>query len=183
MFLKYRYEYDITSNNEVNLLEEGYLTRIHCQLFGKALESRPLMLGLLHICLFLPFSSPLLTGAHLHHALIPLVLHQLPVAAADPADLIQRNDYWLPDDVVPVNYNLSLLVNMKELTTEGKVKIRLEVKNATNQITLHVQQETLTVLQDKVEVYDSNKIRISEHKHAGCHKVFLVIRYLIFVLF
>ena len=154
------------------------MTRIHCQLFGKALEARPVMLGILHIGLVLPS-----TGGPLHHALIPFLLHLQWVSAVGPADLLQRNDYWLPDDVVPVNYNLSLLVNMKELTTEGKVKIRLEVKNATNQITLHVQQETLTVLQDKVEVYDSNKIRISEHKHAGCHKVFLVTRYLIFVLF
>ena len=140
----------------------------------------------LHKCLLFPlilsFNTLLLTVAQPKQALIPLLLHQLSVSAG-PEDHIERNDYWLPDDVVPVNYNLRLLVNMDKLTTEGKVKIRLEVKNATNQITLHVQQETLTVLQDKVEVYDSNKIRISEHKHAGCHKVFLVTRYLIFVLF
>ena len=136
------------------------------------------MASIIHTALFLPFliSNPALTKGHLYQALIPLVLHHLSVSAG-PADLIQQNDYWLPDDLVPVNYNLTLLVNMEELTTEGMVKIRLEVKNATDQITLHVQPETLTVLEDKVEVYDNfshhnaKKIPISEHKHAGCHNL------------
>ena len=110
--------------------------------------------------------------AHLQHALIPLVLHQLSVSAGS-ADLIKRNDYWLPDNVVPVNYNISLLVNMKELRTEGRAKIRVEVKNATDRITLHVMEERgiLTVLEDKVEVYDNfshhnaKKIPIKEQTH------------------
>ena len=118
----------------------------------------PVMLSILHPGLFLPFSNPLPTAAgHPEHALLLLLL-QLSVSAAaagGPANLIQRNDFWLPDDVVPVNYNLSLLVNMEELTTEGKVKIRLEVKNATDQIILHVQPNVLTVMQDNVEVYDN----------------------------
>ena len=100
-----------------------------------------------------------------HHALIPLlVVHQLSVSAAGGADLVKRNDYWLPDNVVPVNYNISLLVNMEKLSTEGRAKIRLEVKNATDRITLHVMQERgiLTVLRDQVEVYDIDNF--SRHK-------------------
>ena len=101
-----------------------------------------------------------------------LMLHQLSVSAGS-ADLIKRNDYWLPDNVVPVNYNISLLVNMDELTTEGRVKIRVEVKNATDRVTLHVmkQRGILTVMEDEVEVYDfsshhnAKKIPIKEQKH------------------
>ena len=112
------------------------------------------------------------TQAHLQHALIPLVLHQLSVSA-DPANLIKRNDYWLPDNVVPINYNISLLVNMDKLTTEGRANIRVEVKNATDRITLHVMEERriLTVREDEVEVYENSshenakKIPIKEHKH------------------
>ena len=65
-----------------------------------------------------------------------------------PADAIPRNDYWLPDNLVPTTYNLSLLVNMERRTTEGKVRIKLEVKKATDQITLHVHHRLLTVLED-----------------------------------
>ena len=114
--------------------------------------------------------SPTQVQAHLQHALIPLlVLHQLSVSAGS-ADLIKRNDYWLPDNVVPINYNISLLVNMKELRTEGRAKIRLEVKNATDRITLHVMKKRgiLTVLEDKVEVYNNDnakKFRIKERRH------------------
>ena len=126
------------------------------------------------VLLFTPFllSNLPRTLAHPQHALIPLVLlHQ--VSAAGQADLIKRNDYWLPDNVVPVNYNISLLVNMGELSTEGRVKIRVEVKNATDRVTLHVmkQRGILTVMQDAVEVYDfsshhnAKKIPIKEQKH------------------
>ena len=73
--------------------------------------------NLLHTSLFFPkiLSNPLLTAvAHPKHALIIplLLLHHLSISAG-PTDLIQRNDYWLPDNLVPVNYNLSLMVNMQ----------------------------------------------------------------------
>ena len=83
-----------------------------------------------------------------------------------PADAIPRNDYWLPDNLVPTTYNLSLLVNMERRTTEGKVRINLEVKKATDQITLHVHHRLLTVLEEQVEVFTSvEKIPIKEQKY------------------
>ena len=83
-----------------------------------------------------------------------------------PADAIPRNDYWLPDNLVPTTYNLSLLVNMERRTTEGKVRIKLEVKKATDQITLHVHHRLLTVLEEQVEVFTSvEKIPIKEQKY------------------
>ena len=83
-----------------------------------------------------------------------------------PADAIPRNDYWLPDNLVPTTYNLSLLVNMERRTTEGKVRIKVEVKKATDQITLHVHHRLLTVLEEQVEVLHSvEKIPIKEQKY------------------
>ena len=83
-----------------------------------------------------------------------------------PADAIPRNDYWLPDNLVPTTYNLSLLVNMERRTTEGKVWIKVEVKKATDQITLHVHHRLLTVLEEQVEVFHSvEKIPIKEQKY------------------
>ena len=83
-----------------------------------------------------------------------------------PADAIPRNDYWLPDNLVPTTYNLSLLVNMERRTTEGKVWIKLEVKKATDQITLHLHNRLLTVLEEQVEVLHSvEKIPIKEQKY------------------
>ena len=83
-----------------------------------------------------------------------------------PADAIPRNDYWLPDNLVPTTYNLSLLVNMERRTTEGKVWIKLEVKKATDQITLHLHHRLLTVLEEQVEVFHSvEKIPIKEQKY------------------
>ena len=83
-----------------------------------------------------------------------------------PADAIPRNDYWLPDNLVPTTYNLSLLVNMERRTTEGKVRIKVEVKKATDQITLHVHHRLLTVLEEQVEVFHSEeKIPIKEQKY------------------
>ena len=83
-----------------------------------------------------------------------------------PADAIPRNDYWLPDNLVPTTYNLSLLVNMERRTTEGKVRIKLEVKKATDQITLHLHHRLLTVLEEQVEVFHSvEKIQIKEQKY------------------
>ena len=130
------------------------LLSVHCQLFVTA---TPVMLGNLYLLYPFILSSRLLTvGNYPKHALISLLLHQLSVLTG-PADLIQRNDYWLPDDVVPVNYNLRLLVDMEQLTTEGEVKIKLKVKKTTNQITLHAAPYSVTVLQDKVEVYHNEK--------------------------
>ena len=114
--------------------------------------------------LFLLILSTINTVAHISkHALVSFFLiQQLSVSAVDPvADLIQRNDYWLPDDVEPVNYNLSLLVNMEEFTTEGEVKIRLKVKKATDKITFHashhIHRRIVTVQKENVKVYQNTK--------------------------
>ena len=132
----------------------------------------------LHTSLLFPLilsSNPLLSGAQPKHALVPLLFHQLSVSVG-PADLIQRNDYWLPDNVEPVNYNLRLLVNMDKLTTEGEVKIRVKVKKATNQITLHVARKIVTVHQDKVKVYHNAKmIPIKDQKYDESKRMFYIV--------
>ena len=134
----------------------------------------------LHKCLLFPlilsFNPLLLTVAQPKQALIPLLLHQLSVSAG-PEDHIERNDYWLPDDVVPVNYNLRLLVNMDKLTTEGEVKIRVNVKKATNEITLHVARRIVTVHQDKVKVYlNAKTIPIKDQKYDKSERMFYIIK-------
>ena len=150
---------------------------VHCQLFK---EAKSVMPSNLHTSLLFPLilsSNPLLLGGvQPKHALVLLVLHQLSVSAG-PADLIQRNDFWLPDDVVPVKYNLRLLVDMEEFTTEGEVKIRVEVKKATNQITLHVARKIVTVLEEKVKVYHNAKI-IHMKKYDKSHdkRMFYVVK-------
>ena len=134
----------------------------------------------LHKCLLFPlilsFNPLLLTVAQPKQALIPLLLHQLSVSAG-PEDHIERNDYWLPDDVVPVNYNLRLLVNMDKLTTEGEVKIRVNVKKATNEIILHVSRRIVTVHQDKVKVYlNAKTIPIKDQKYDKSERMFYIIK-------
>ena len=134
----------------------------------------------LHNCLLFPLilslNPLLLTVAQPKQALIPLLLHQLSVSAG-PEDSIQRNDYWLPDDVVPVNYNLRLLVNMDKLTTEGEVKIRVNVKKATNEIILHVARRIVTVHQDKVKVYlNAKTIPIKDQKYDKSERMFYIIK-------
>ena len=95
-----------------------------------------------------------------------LVLTNFNLTIPRSQNTIPRNDYWLPDNLVPTTYNLSLLVNMERRTTEGKVRIKLEVKKATDQITLHVHHRLLTVLEEQVEVFTSvEKIPIKEQKY------------------
>ena len=42
-------------------------------------------------------------------------------------ELLTPNDYWLPGEVVPVDYVLKLVVHMGNLTTRGEVRVEVEV--------------------------------------------------------
>ena len=67
-------------------------------------------------------------------------------------ETIHPNDFWLPGDVVPVHYDLSLQVNMENFTTEGEVSIEVDVVKNTKQFTLHVHPKIVTVKQSEVKV-------------------------------
>ena len=60
----------------------------------------------------------------------------IPPLLAGP-DLLVPNEYWLPGEVVPVHYDLKLVVTMDNLTTRGEVSVDLQVVKATFNITLH----------------------------------------------
>ena len=72
--------------------------------------------------------------------------------ASGPKNVIHPNDFWLPGEVLPVHYNLTLQVNMEDFTTEGEVSILLDVVRPTKQITLHVHPDILTVTHNGVKV-------------------------------
>ena len=48
-------------------------------------------------------------------------------------------EYWLPSEVIliPVHYDLKLVVHMSNLTTRRKVSVEVQVVKATFNITLH----------------------------------------------
>ena len=60
----------------------------------------------------------------------------IPPLLAGP-DLLVPNEYWLPGEVVPVHYNLMLVVHMANLSTRGEVSVEVQVVKATFNITLH----------------------------------------------
>ena len=70
--------------------------------------------------------------------------------------ILHSNEYWLPEDVVPLTYSLSLQVNMEKLTTEGRVSILVKVVRPTKQITLHVHPRLVRVNQNEVRVVKMN---------------------------
>ena len=67
---------------------------------------------------------------------------------------IHPNEFWLPEDIVPIKYTLSLLVDMEKQTTEGRVSIWLKVVRPTRQITFHVHPRLVTVKKNGVRVID-----------------------------
>ena len=104
--------------------------------------------------------APVMLHTQLH---ISLLLYQLHFPAAllannGPKNVIHSNDFWLPGEVLPVHYNLSLQVNMEDFTTEGEVSILLDVVKPTKQITLHVHPDILLVKLDEVKVRDMDGI-------------------------
>ena len=66
--------------------------------------------------------------------------------------VLHPNEFWLPEDVVPVTYSLSLQVNMEKLTTEGRVSILVKVVRPTKQITFHVHPRLVKVKENGVRV-------------------------------
>ena len=62
------------------------------------------------------------------------------------------SDYRLLGEVIPVSYNLSLFIDMENLTTEGEVRIKLRVMRATSNITLHANQSFLSIKHNEVMV-------------------------------
>ena len=68
--------------------------------------------------------------------------------------IIHPNEFWLPEDVVPIRYTLSLQVDMEKHTTEGRVSIWLKVVRPTKQITFHVHPRLVRVKKKGVRVID-----------------------------
>ena len=68
--------------------------------------------------------------------------------------IIHPNEFWLPEDVVPIRYTLSLQVDMEKRTTEGRVSIWLKVVRPTKQITFHVHPRLVRVKEKGVRVID-----------------------------
>ena len=107
--------------------------------------------------------------------LIPLLVLLHPaVGQQDHSLLLERGsandtkaggrDYRLQGEVIPLNYNLSLIVDMKELKTEGEVQIKLRVMQPTSNITLHANQSLLSIkhsgVRIEVEQDDSPKVGV-----------------------
>ena len=92
--------------------------------------------------------------------LLPLI----PPLLAGP-DLLVPNEHWLPGDVVPVHYDLKLVVHMANLTTRGEVSVEVEVVKATFSITLHANSTFVKIDHDKVAVKgpDGKEIAVEGH--------------------
>ena len=93
----------------------------------------------------------------------PLLIF-LPPLLAGP-DLLVPNEYWLPGEVVPVHYDLKLVVHMDNLTTRGEVSVEAEVVKATFNITLHANSSFVKIDHDKVVVKgpDDQEIPVEGH--------------------
>ena len=83
-------------------------------------------------------------------------------------ELLTPNDYWLPGEVVPVDYVLKLVVHMGNLTTRGEVRVEVEVVKDTSTITLHANSRFVKIAHDKVVVQEvenrSNIIPLKDYK-------------------
>ena len=88
----------------------------------------------------------------------------IPPLLAGP-DLLVPNEYWLPGEVVPVHYDLKLVVHMANLTTRGEVSVEVQVVKATFSITLHANSTFVRIDHDKVAVKgpDGKKIAVEGH--------------------
>ena len=86
-------------------------------------------------------------------------------------ELLTPNDYWLPGEVVPVDYVLKLVVHMGNLTTRGEVRVEVEVVEDTSTITLHANPDFVKIAHDKVVVQEvensSNIIPLKDYKEDG----------------
>ena len=66
--------------------------------------------------------------------------------------------------VIPLSYNLSLLVDMEKLTTEGEVQIKLKVTRTTSNITLHANQSFLSIKHSEVRVERKQAENLDDQK-------------------
>ena len=83
----------------------------------------------------------------------------------EASNAVNGSEYRLPGEVLPLSYNLSLLIDMENLVTEGEVQIKLTVTRPTSNITLHANQSFLSIKHDqvRVEFEDSPKIGVLGH--------------------
>ena len=94
-----------------------------------------------------------------------LLLLGLPPLLAGP-ELLKPNDYWLPGEVVPVHYDLKLVVHMDNLTTRGEVVVMVKVVKATSNITLHANSTYVKIDHDKVAVKGPNDKEVPVRGHS-----------------
>ena len=101
-------------------------------------------------------------GQHDHSS--SLLLEQ---SSANETKEPSGSDYRLLGEVIPLSYNISLIVDMNELTTEGEVQIKLRVMQLTSNITLHANQSLLTIKHSEVRIEieqdDSPKVGVVGH--------------------
>ena len=113
-------------------------------------------------CFFLLETSILLTFLVL---LQPAHCAQASSLQGEASNAVNGSEYRLPGEVLPLSYNLSLLIDMENLVTEGEVQIKLTVTRPTSNITLHANQTFLSIKHDqvRVEFEDSPKIGVLGH--------------------
>jgi hypothetical protein len=74
-----------------------------------------------------------------------------------PAKKVEKLDYHLPNNVVPLHYNirLSLYDNSEISTVQGESNITIEVRRTTSKISLHTVQISIldVILIDKTDEY------------------------------
>ena len=79
------------------------------------------------------------------------------------------SDYRLQSiPVIPLSYNLTLLIDMEKLTTEGEVQIKLRVNRTSSNITLHANESFLSIKHSEVrletEQADLPKVGVIGHE-------------------
>ena len=98
--------------------------------------------------------------------LLPILCVVFHLSRAGP-DLLTPNEYWLPGQVVPVHYDLKLVVDMEKLKTRGEVKIEVNVVKATSTITLHANSSFVKIDHDNVVVQTADgdlELLVKGHK-------------------
>ena len=117
------------------------------------------------------FFIVILKGQHANALIWQLFCLPVPIQAGP--ELLTPNEYWLPSEVVPVHYDLELVVHMENLTTRGEVRIKVEVVKDTSTITLHANSSFVKIAHDKVGVEAQytggrgNLVALKGHKEDG----------------
>ena len=106
------------------------------------------------------FFIVILKGQHTNALFWHLFFLPVPIQAGP--ELLTPNEYWLPSEVVPVHYDLELVVHMENLTTRGEVRIKVEVVKDTSTITLHANSSFVKIAHDKVVVEEVKEAQNTE---------------------